>query len=85
MAEQGPQVLTLPVEKLMNSPGVTCGAGYRMENAMVVMTNVKIRHLSVVEAGEPIGIVRIEDLVKYRLDEKALEASVFLDVARLHA
>ena len=32
-----------------------------------------------------VGIVSIGDLVKHRLDEKALEANVLLDIARLHA
>jgi CBS domain-containing protein len=44
----------------------------------------KIRHLPVVEHGELTGIVSIGDLVKRRLDEKELEASVLLDLSRMH-
>jgi CBS domain-containing protein len=39
----------------------------------------------VVDGGKLVGIVSIGDLVKFRLDEKALEANVLLDIARLHA
>ena len=49
------------------------------------MTLAKIRHLPVIDAGNLVGIVSIGDLVKHRLDEKALEANVLLDIARLHA
>jgi signal-transduction protein with cAMP-binding, CBS, and nucleotidyltransferase domain len=50
------------------------------------MTMAKIRHLPVEDGGQLIGIVSIGDLVKHRLDEKALEANVLLDIARrLHA
>jgi CBS domain-containing protein len=85
VAEHGPQALTFPVEKLMSAPVVTCGPKDRVETAMAAMTMAKIRHLPVVENGQMVGIVSIGDLVKHRLDEKALEANVLLDIARLHA
>jgi signal-transduction protein with cAMP-binding, CBS, and nucleotidyltransferase domain len=52
---------------------------------MATMTMAKIRHLPVEENGHLVGIVSIGDLVKHRLDEKALEANVLLDISRLHA
>ena len=85
VAEHGAQVLTFPVEKLMTAPLVTCRPNDKVETAMAAMTMAKIRHLPVVENGQLIGIVSIGDLVKHRLDEKALEANVLLDIARLHA
>jgi CBS domain-containing protein len=85
VAEQGPQALNFPVEKLMSTQLVTCGLKDRVETAMAAMTLAKIRHLPVIEDGRLIGIVSIGDLVKNRLDEKALEANVLLDIARLHA
>ena len=72
-------------EKLMSAPVVTCRSSDRVETAMAAMTMAKIRHLPVVDNGQLVGIVSIGDLVKYRLDEKALEANVLLDIARLHA
>ncbi|HVY16530.1 MAG TPA: CBS domain-containing protein [Rhodopila sp.] len=85
VAQQGAKVLTYPVSKLMSAPVVTCRPEDKIETAMGAMTLAKIRHLPVVENGHLIGIVSIGDLVKYRLDEKALEANVLLDLARLHA
>jgi CBS domain-containing protein len=84
VAEHGPQALTFTVEKLMSAPVVTCGLKDRIETAMAAMTMAKIRHLPVVDDGQLVGIVSIGDLVKSRLDEKALEANVLLDIARLH-
>jgi CBS domain-containing protein len=85
VAEHGPQALSFTVDKLMSAPVVTCGPKDRVETAMAAMTMAKIRHLPVVENGQLVGIVSIGDLVKSRLDEKALEANVLLDIARLHA
>lgn len=85
VAEEGAQVLGYQVDRLMSAPVVTCRPTDRVETAMAAMTMAKIRHLPVVQDGKLIGIVSIGDLVKHRLDEKALEANVLLDIARLHA
>lgn len=85
IARSGADVLGLPVSKLMSAPVMTCRATDRIETAMATMTMAKIRHLPVVENGRLVGIVSIGDLVKHRLDEKALEANVLLDISRLHA
>ena len=85
IAKYGAEALTFTVERLMSAPVVTCRATDRVETAMAAMTMAKIRHLPVLEDGQLIGIVSIGDLVKHRLDEKALEANVLLDIARLHA
>ena len=84
-AKEGVGFLNLPVSKLMSSPVITCRPTDRAEVAMAAMTMAKIRHLPVEENGHLVGIVSIGDLVKHRLDEKALEANVLLDIARLHA
>ncbi|HYZ22677.1 MAG TPA: CBS domain-containing protein [Rhodopila sp.] len=85
IAAHGAQVLTFPVERLMSSPVITCRPSDRVDDAMAAMTNAKIRHLPVIDDGKLVGIVSIGDLVKHRLDEKALEANVLLDISRLHA
>ena len=85
VAEHGAVALTFLVEKLMSSPVVTCRLNDRVETVMAAMTMGKIRHLPVVDGGQLVGIVSIGDLVKHRLDEKALEANVLLDIARLHS
>ena len=85
VAKHGALALDFSAEKLMSAPVVTCRSNDRVETAMAAMTMAKIRHLPVVDNGQLVGIVSIGDLVKYRLDEKALEANVLLDIARLHA
>jgi CBS domain-containing protein len=85
VAANGAKALTLLVEKLMSAPIVTCRLSDNIETAMAAMTMAKIRHLPVLDNGQLVGIVSIGDLVKHRLDEKALEANVLLDIARFHA
>jgi CBS domain-containing protein len=85
IAKHGSTALTFQVERLMSAPVVTCRLTDRVETAMAAMTMAKIRHLPVIDGGQLVGIVSIGDLVKHRLDEKALEANVLLDIARLHA
>jgi CBS domain-containing protein len=84
-ADRGAHALTMKVGELMTSPFVSCRPTDRVEDALAAMTNARIRHLPVVQDGKLAGIVSIGDLVKHRLDEKALEANVLLDIARLHA
>lgn len=85
VSRDGAAVLDLPVEQLMSAPVITCRANDRIEDVMATMTQARIRHMPVIEGGHLVGIVSIGDLVKHRLDEKALEANVLLDIARLHA
>ncbi len=47
------------------------------------MTGQRIRHLPIVDGQELVGIVSLGDLVKYRLDQKELEANVLLDISRM--
>ena len=84
VAEYGAQALLFRVERLMSTPMVTCRPTDSVETALAAMTLAKIRHLPVEDAGQLVGIVSIGDLVKHRLDEKALEANVLLDIARFH-
>jgi len=82
MARDGAAVLGFQVQQLMSTPMLTC----RSSDAVLgTMTIARIRHLPVVENNELKGIVSIGDLVKHRLDEKELEASVLLDISRMHA
>ena len=85
VAQHGAGALAFPVERLMSRSVVTCRPTDRIEDALGAMTVGRMRHLPVVDGGTLIGIVSIGDLVKHRLDEKALEANVLLDLVRLHA
>jgi CBS domain-containing protein len=85
VAEHGAEALQYPVNRLMSAPIVSCRPADSVEAAMAAMTRAKIRHLPVEDDGKLVGIVSIGDLVKHRLDEKALEANVLLDISRFHA
>ena len=84
IARDGAAVLGWDVRQLMSSPVISCRAGERIDAVLAMMTLAKIRHVPVIDDGGLKGIVSIGDLVKHRLDEKELEASVLLDLSRLH-
>jgi len=61
---------------------ISCRSSDRVDAMLARMTTRRIRHLPVIDSKDLKGIVSIGDLVKHRLDEKELEASVLLDVSR---
>lgn len=83
LARDGAAALGRRLQEVLTRAVITCRPADRIEVALAVMTANKVRHLPVIEAGRLAGIVSIGDLVKYRLDEKALEADVLLEIARL--
>jgi CBS domain-containing protein len=85
VARSGGAVLGFEVQQLMSTPILTCRPSDRIEAVLATMTMARIRHLPVIENNELKGIVSIGDLVKHRLDEKELEASVLRDIQRMHA
>jgi CBS domain-containing protein len=84
VARDGAAVLGFQVRQLMSSPFISCGPSDRVDAMLARMTLARIRHLPVMKDKELKGIVSIGDLVKHRLDEKELEASVLLDLSRMH-
>ena len=85
VARSGGAVLGFEVQQLMSTPILTCRPSDRIEAVLATMTMARIRHLPVIENNELKGIVSIGDLVKHRLDEKELEASVLRDIQRMRA
>jgi CBS domain-containing protein len=83
VAKFGAEALTKTAKSLMSSPIISCLPTDGVDEAMAKMTLARIRHLPVIEDGKLLGIVSIGDLVKHRLDEKALEAAVLLDLSRM--
>ena len=64
---------------------ISCHSSDRVDAMLARMTIERIRHLPVIDDRELKGIVSIGDLVKHRLDEKELEASVLLDISRMRS
>jgi CBS domain-containing protein len=85
LADHGAAALEMRVDALMSPPIVSCRSIDRIDAALATMTVGRIRHLPVIDDGALKGIVSIGDLVKHRLDEKELEASVLLEISRMRA
>ena len=85
VGRDGAAVLGFEVQQLMSKPMLTCRSSDRIDAVLATMTTARIRHLPVIENRELEGIVSIGDLVKHRLDEKELEASVLRDISRMRA
>jgi predicted transcriptional regulator len=67
----------------MSTPILHCRPSDRIDSVLATTTIARIRHLPVIENNELKGIVSIGDLVKHRLDEKELEASVLREISRM--
>ena len=85
VARDGAAILGSEVQQLMSTRIISCRSSDRVDAVLATMTTARIRHLPVIEDKELKGIVSIGDLVKHRLDEKELEASVLLDISRMRA
>ena len=78
LAREGADLLSTArhVADLMTHNVVTCGPDDLVKGLMAEMTRRRIRHIPVVENGRLAGIVSIGDVVKSRLGEVELEATV---------
>ena len=74
LRSHGPEVLEWPVSRVMSSPAITADSETDVLTALALMTQRRIRHLPVVDAGQIRGIVSIGDLVKSRMDRIEAEA-----------
>jgi CBS domain-containing protein len=83
VARDGAAALGFQVQQLMSTPMRTCRSSDRVDAVLATMTIARIRHLPIIEDNALKGIVSIGDLVKHRLDEKELEASVLRDISRM--
>ncbi len=59
-----------PVWQIMSSPVIAVAPGDSIDTCMRLMTDKRIRHLPVVEAGKVIGVLSIGDLVKAIIGEQ---------------
>ena len=74
LRDHGAEALDFPVERAMSSPAITVAPDSDILAALALITQRRIRHLPVVEAGEIRGIVSIGDLVKHRMERIEAEA-----------
>lgn len=82
LAKHGVRVLDMRVGEVMSRSAPVCSSQDTLAHVMAEMTRTRHRHLPVVDDGRLSGIVSIGDVVKYRLEEMALETSVLRDAYR---
>jgi CBS domain-containing protein len=62
-----------PVREIMSASVLTVAPGDSVNHCMKLMTDRRVRHLPVVDAGRVLGVVSIGDLVKAVIEEQAQE------------
>ena len=68
------------VKEIMQYGVTTVSPDESVNRVMNLMTHHRVRHMPVVRDGKLVGIISIGDVVKYRLEDLELEASVLRDV-----
>ena len=78
-SQYGEPVASMQVKDIMTH-GLTASLGDVLTPLMRLMTRHRVRHMPVLRGGKLAGIISIGDVVKHRLDDLELEASVLRDV-----
>ena len=81
IAHRGPTGLGSRVADAMTREVITCKPDDLVTDLMTLITLRRVRHVPVMEAGKVIGIVSIGDVLKSRLEERALEVAVLHDLS----
>ena len=69
------------VGEVVSTPLVTVSPQHTVEECMRLMTDHRVRHLAVLEAGQVAGIVSIGDAVNQRFYETQQEVGILRDFA----
>ncbi len=75
----GERALSMEVRDIAPQTVITIAPGDTLKRAMSLMTNHRVRHLTVFADGRLAGIVSIGDVVKHRLEELETESNVLRD------
>ena len=73
IADRGAAALNEPVSQHMTAKLFTCTRSCSVSDLMELMTDRRVRHVPIVEAGRLSGIISIGDVVKNRLGEMEAE------------
>ncbi len=82
LTRHGARLLDLRVADVMSKGGPVCSPSDTIKQVMGDMTRTRNRHVVALEGDRLCGIVSIGDIVKHRLEELELEASVLRDAYR---
>ena len=80
LSQYGEKVASMRVKDIMTHDLITASLGDDLAHLMRLMTRHRVRHMPVLRNGKLAGLISIGDLVKHRLDDLELEASVLRDV-----
>jgi CBS domain-containing protein len=80
LAHDGSNLLRMKARQVMTKSVITCSPTDSIAHVMAVMTQRRVRHLPVVDAGRLCGMISIGDIVKNRLEELELQTNVLRDV-----
>ncbi len=80
LSQYGEKVASMQVKEVMTHDLITASLEDDPTRVMRLMTRHRVRHMPVLRNGKLAGIVSIGDVVKHRLDDLELEASVLRDV-----
>ena len=79
VALEGRTDVETSVREIMSSPLIVVTPETAIAECMALMTNKRIRHLPVVDAGEVAGIISIGDLVKFQSRQQGYEIQFLHD------
>ncbi len=74
IAKHGDEIMDKPVAEIMTRKVITCKPDDDLKTLMTQMTNLRIRHLPVIDDDRLVGVVSIGDIVKARMDELEKES-----------
>lgn len=63
---------TTTVRQVMSSPVITVTPDHSSDDCLVIMARYQLRHLPVIDAGEPVGMISIRDLVDEIVSDRRL-------------
>ncbi|MGH9183492.1 MAG: CBS domain-containing protein [Acidimicrobiales bacterium] len=82
LARHGSRLMELRAADIMSKQVRACEPDDTITHVMAEMTRSRNRHLPVLEEGRLCGVVSIGDVVKNRLEELEMEATVLRDAYR---
>lgn len=80
LADRGPAAAGTPVFAAITGPVPAVSRNESLARAMALMTGRRLRHLPVFENGNLVGVVSMDDLIKYQLEEIEFEREVLPDL-----
>ena len=80
ISRYGETATSMSVSEIMRHGVITLSPAETVSHVMALMTRHRVRHMPVLRNGKLVGIISIGDVVKHRLDDLEIEASVLRDV-----